>query len=151
MDLCYFYKRKDRGKISYRKNCKQCKLAQDKQNYQKNKERIIKRNRQWAIDNPDKRRNIENNYEKRNYEYRKNSKALKRACMKKTILSDKIKKELQTIYKKCKEITEKTGIIHHVDHIHPLKAKNSCGLHLPCNLQIIPATENLKKGNRYVG
>ena len=56
---------------------------------------------------------------------------------------------IEEIFHLARLRTKAFGYPWHVDHIVPLKHKLVCGLHCEQNLQVIPATENLKKNNFY--
>jgi hypothetical protein len=58
--------------------------------------------------------------------------------------------EIAKIYKEAARLTKETGTEYHVDHEIPLQGANVCGLHIESNLRIVTATENLRKGARYV-
>lgn len=54
---------------------------------------------------------------------------------------------IEGMYELC-GIFRSVGLDLHVDHILPLKGKHVSGLHVAENLQLLHASDNLKKKNR---
>ena len=56
---------------------------------------------------------------------------------------------IRRVYLACAKVTAETGMEHHVDHIVPIAGRNVSGLHVPWNLQILPAKVNRTKSNKH--
>lgn len=133
----YKWRRNNRDKhLEYRKRWRKEKgdveLARTRKWRAENPEKVKESRRKTYYGNPDVRARM------KAYAARRKS-LLKDAFLK---LSDVDQKNILRIYKMAELISEHTGVIHHVDHWHPL-AKG--GQHHPDNLVIVKAEENLKK------
>jgi hypothetical protein len=53
------------------------------------------------------------------------------------------------IFRKARELTTATGVEYHVDHIIPVLSQYVCGLHCEQNMQILQASANISKLNRW--
>ncbi len=129
--------------------------------YAKNPELIKSRNRQWAESNREYFKEYLKEYRHKNPEKVKalglqwrqrnpgkvNAYCAKRHAAKRQAvpgwLSESQINEMVQIYETCPKGW-------HVDHIVPLLGKNVRGLHVPWNLQHLPAAENISKGNKLI-
>jgi hypothetical protein len=111
-------------------------LALAKQYYQDHIEERRAKQRLWSKTN----RGIANALSKR---YK-----LKKANATPLWLTPKQLYNMQCTYKVAAQLSETSSQKWHVDHIVPIRGKDVCGLHVPWNLQVLPAKMNMQKGNR---
>jgi hypothetical protein len=148
--------------------CKGCQKESSRAYYEKNKEKMLSLQKEKYSANPEE-------YRKRKRDYTKNNKAAVKKANSKyycknvskfreqswkykkrlkiaapTWLTDTQKKEIEDFYFLARDCSKVSCEQYHVDHIIPLNGKNVCGLHVPWNLQILPAHINLSKSNREI-
>ena len=111
-----------------------------------------KRAAKWRADNPEKAKQNVANWQKLNRSRCREIgmryyTAKVGACP--SWLTKEQRDEIDRIYWTSLDLRAVTGEQYHVDHIVPLQGKNVCGLHVPWNLQILPADLNIAKRNHY--
>lgn len=108
-------------------------------------ENLAAASRKWKEAHPElKNRWAKNNLDKRAAAWARYYAAKLKACPKWADLE-----AIETLYTEAHRRTKETGIEYHVDHIVPLQGKLVSGLHVEYNLQVIPAVENCRKGNKF--
>lgn len=136
--------------LRYRENNADLFRERSIQHYYNNTDMYRENSRQWAANNIDRVREINREYAKRNPDKMNHRAGMRRARKIQATPSWCEVDEINKLYIERVRITEKTGIMHHVDHIIPLNSDIVCGLHCIANLRIVPWHENLTKGNRVV-
>ena len=157
----------------YREANKDKILAQQKAYREANKEKILAQKKAYREANKDKikayreankdkiKAYCEANKDRFSVNYKAWALANYDKIREKNLLRRKLKNKLQRpswynsklvnkIYNKCHKLNKIAGFIkYHVDHIVPLQGKNVSGLHVQGNLQIILASVNISKGNKF--
>lgn len=160
------FSKKRGNRDGLRSECKVCQSKVSKKWREENLTRVKERQRKYREDNPGKEKarykrykaaNIEKikekdrRYRKANLDKRAAVEAKRRATKLNATppwLNAKHFKEIEAFYTEARRLTKETGVEYHVDHVMPLNGSDSCGLHVPWNLQLLTAEENLKKGTK---
>lgn len=148
--LSEFNKHKNR-KDGRQTACKLCNKQYTINHYYKNQKEIANQRKEKYPKIREKRLQSGKNY----YENNK-SQALARYAKRRAAklqrtpnwLSKQHIQDIKILYERAYKIKIFTGEIWHVDHIIPLQGRDVSGLHVPWNLQLLPAKENLSKSNQ---
>lgn len=123
-------------KASWIEKNREKKALQDKLWAEKNRERSNQHKQRWNKINAGRKLALDRKY--------KTSK-----IQRTPLWLDKVDHaEIEFTYVWCAALRS-CGLDYHVDHIVPLQGKAVSGLHVPWNLQVIPAVSNLRKNNRW--
>lgn len=134
---------------------KEKRMEWERKQWESNPEYRLKkreRKRKYTAKNREHYQEYNRSYQKLNKASLRENSARRRASEKNASppwLTEDQLKEMKDIYWLAVDLKAVTGENYHVDHIVPLQGKNVCGLHVPWNLQVLPADINIGKGNRY--
>jgi len=155
----------EKDRLYYQEN-RESRLEYQKDYYQRHQEERIEYQKQYQVDNRKERNEYHARWRIENIEIRKQWYAMyrtnninkirlwtkisaaKRRAAKLNRSFEGFEDEIKSIYAEATNLREQ-GYDVHVDHIIPLQGKLVSGLHVPWNLQIIDASTNLTKSNKF--
>lgn len=133
--------------------CKLCKSKDDKEYRRKNQHKLREYFKEYHLLNKERKVLMASLWQQQNKDkanINKKNCSLKRKKRLPSWLTLEDLKQIEEIYLKAKNMSKQTGLEYHVDHIIPLNGKNVSGLHVPSNLQILLASDNLSKSNKFM-
>ena len=125
----------------------------NKENHARHREKRNAESRAYRAANPEKMRQLDRDYRQNNPD-KNAAKAAKaradRAQATPPWLTRDHLEEIESFYSTAKALEQAFGGRYDVDHIHPINGRTCCGLHVPWNLQVLPAHKNRQKSNKLV-
>ena len=147
-----YHKRNRESRLETAKNWREANPKYAKRWRQNNKVAKAEYAKKYRQENKDAMAEYDKRYRQENKGKYKAWKAKRRATKLNATppwLTDRHHKDIRNIYDEATRMSKRGGVKYHVDHIVPLQGKNVCGLHVPWNLQILTAEENLSKNNSH--
>jgi hypothetical protein len=144
-------KKKERDRV-YRKNNKEKRRAYNIEWEKNNPEYRKTYEAEWNKNNPEKLKAKDAKWAKANpakraaKQMRRQAKKLKATP---SWLTEEHHGQILEFYELAQELQWLSEEPLQVDHIIPLQGENVSGLHVPWNLQILPKSMNISKGNRF--
>jgi hypothetical protein len=142
------FAKQKRGRYGVRAKCKVCGNQTSAQYHKANRASIAERNKDRRDVQKEAIAEQRKVYDKNNRHVNTARSARRRAAKMQATPSWSNKEHIESLYL-ITAINREGGYDMHVDHIVPLQSDTVCGLHCEANLQLLPASDNISKGNRH--